>query len=59
MKRTERLFSCPNMGLTGCPLNSDSQKQPSPGGEVPRGPVTQAKTGDWHWTGSKAFQENR
>ena len=43
MKEVEILFSCPKMGLTGCPLNSDFQKQPSPGGGIPGGPVTQAK----------------
>lgn len=53
------MFSCPKTALTGDhPLNTDSQKQPDPSGEVPRGPVTKAKTGSWHWTGSKAFQES-
>lgn len=48
------MFSCPETVLTGhhC-LNTDSQKQPSPSGEVSRGPVTKAKTG------STAFQESR
>lgn len=57
-KRVEMLSSFLEMMLRGCPLNANFQKQPSPGGKVPSGPVTQDKKGDWHWTGSKTFQES-
>ena len=39
--------------LTGYPLNTESQKQPSPGGTVSGGPVTQAEIGNWPRTGSQ------